>query len=102
MRKNEYESLEQFTSQYVGEWNPSGGHWFGLDFMYRGKEYRFVRAKGTVVIEGKKEYNKYLSKTYQKHGLEKHKKNVYCLRYQQNRFFLHNPLIVWKVIGNML
>ena len=41
MRKNEYESLEQFTSQYVGEWNPSGGHWFGLDFMYRGKEYRF-------------------------------------------------------------
>lgn len=53
---------------------------------------RFVRAKGTVVIEGKKEYNKYLSKTYQKHGLEKHKKNVYCLRYQQNRFFLHNPL----------
>lgn len=41
MRKNEYESLEQFTSQYVGEWNPSGGHWFGLDFMYGGKEYRF-------------------------------------------------------------
>ena len=41
MRKNEYESLEQFTSQYVGEWNPSGGHWFGLDFLYRGKEYRF-------------------------------------------------------------
>ena len=41
MRKNEYESLEQFTSQYVGEWNPSGGHWFGLDFVYRGKEYRF-------------------------------------------------------------
>ena len=35
---------------------------------------RFVRAKGTVVIEGKKEYNKYLSKTYQKHGLEKHKR----------------------------
>ena len=24
-------------SKYVGEWNPSGGHWFGLDFMYRGK-----------------------------------------------------------------
>ena len=48
---------------------------------------RFVRAKGTVVIEGKKEYNKYLSKTSKRHGLEKHKKNVYCLRYQQNRFF---------------
>ena len=40
MRKNEYESLEQFTSQYVGEWNPSGGHWFGLDFVYCGSEYR--------------------------------------------------------------
>ena len=40
MRRNEYESLEQFTSQYVGEWNPSGGHWLGLDFVYCGKEYR--------------------------------------------------------------
>lgn len=27
---------------------------------------RFVLCEGTVVIEGKKEYNKYLSKTYQK------------------------------------
>ncbi len=41
MRKNEYESLDQFKSQYVGEWNPSGGHWFGLDFIYEGVEYRF-------------------------------------------------------------
>lgn len=41
MRKNEYESLEQFTSQYIGIWNPSGGHWFGLDFLYEGTEYRF-------------------------------------------------------------
>ena len=31
MRKNEYTSLEEFTSQYVGEWGPSDGHWFGLD-----------------------------------------------------------------------
>ncbi|MCQ2524350.1 MAG: hypothetical protein MJ123_08420 [Lachnospiraceae bacterium] len=41
MRKNEYESLEQFVSQYIGEWNPSGGHWYGLDFRYGGKIYRF-------------------------------------------------------------
>lgn len=41
MRKNEYESLEQFISQYIGEWNPSEGHWFGLDFIYSGIEYRF-------------------------------------------------------------
>ena len=40
MRKNEYESLEQFTSQYVGEWGPSDGHWLGLDFVYYGVEYR--------------------------------------------------------------
>lgn len=40
MRKNEYESLEQFTSQYVGEWGPSDGLWFGLDFVYSGVEYR--------------------------------------------------------------
>lgn len=41
MTKNEYKSIEQFTSQYVGEWNPSEGHWFGLDFVYEGIEYRF-------------------------------------------------------------
>ena len=41
MRKNEYTSLEQFTSQYIGEWNPSENHWLGLDFKYDGTEYRF-------------------------------------------------------------
>ena len=56
------------------------------------QDIRFVRAKGTVVIEGKKEYNKHLNKTYQKHSLKKRKKNVYCLQYQQKRLFLHNPL----------
>jgi hypothetical protein len=40
MRKNEYESLEQFESQYIGEWGPSDGHWLGLDFVYSGVEYR--------------------------------------------------------------
>lgn len=41
MRKNEYKSLEEFTSQYIGIWGPSDGHWFGLDFSYNGNEYRF-------------------------------------------------------------
>ncbi|MDO5310027.1 MAG: hypothetical protein Q4G03_11135 [Planctomycetia bacterium] len=41
MRKNEYTSLEEFTSQYIGVWGPSDGHWFGLEFTYRGVEYRF-------------------------------------------------------------
>ncbi len=41
MRKNEYTSIEQFTSQYTGVWNPSENHWFGLDFIYHGVEYRF-------------------------------------------------------------
>ncbi len=41
MRKNEYSSLEEFKAQYTGIWNPSEGHWFGLDFIYRGHEYRF-------------------------------------------------------------
>ena len=40
MRINEYKSLDEFTSQYVGEWAPSNGHWYGLDFSYRGVEYR--------------------------------------------------------------
>lgn len=41
MIKNEFESIEQFLSQYTGEWNPSEGHWLGLDFVYEGVEYRF-------------------------------------------------------------
>lgn len=34
MRKNEYTCIEDFTSQYVGEWGPSDGHRLGLDFLY--------------------------------------------------------------------
>ena len=41
MRKNEYTTLKDFTSQYTGKWNPSDGYWYGLDFFYRGNEYRF-------------------------------------------------------------
>ena len=41
MRKNDYNSIDEFTSQYTGEWAPSEGHWFGLDFSYNGREYRF-------------------------------------------------------------
>ena len=40
MRINEYQSLEEFTSQYTGEWSPSDGHWFGLEFRYEGHDYR--------------------------------------------------------------
>lgn len=40
MRINAYQSLSEFTSQYIGEWAPSDGHWFGLEFKYMGKEYR--------------------------------------------------------------
>lgn len=41
MRKNKYTTLKDFTSQYTGNWNPSDGNWYGLDFYYRGNEYRF-------------------------------------------------------------
>ena len=40
MRINEYKSLEEFTSEYVGVWGPSDQHWLGLDFSYHGTEYR--------------------------------------------------------------
>ena len=57
MRKNEYTSLDQFTSQYTGEWGPSDGHWYGLDFLWRGKEYRFntgsmYNAENTILPDG--------------------------------------------------
>ena len=40
MRINEYGSLDEFTSEFIGIWSPSNGHWFGLDFKYNGITYR--------------------------------------------------------------
>lgn len=58
MRKNEFNSLEDFTSQYTGVWAPSEGHWFGLDFSYNGIEYRFntgsmYEEKNSILPNGK-------------------------------------------------
>ena len=58
MRVNEYNSLEEFTSQYVGEWAPSEGHWYGLDFSYRGNEYRLhtgamYKSESTILPNGR-------------------------------------------------
>ena len=58
MRKNEFTSLEQFASQYTGEWSPSDGHWYGLDFIWHGKEYRFqtgsmYNEENTVLPDGR-------------------------------------------------
>ena len=58
MRINEYNSLEEFTSQYVGEWAPSEGHWLGLDFFYKGHEYRLhtrsmYNPENTILQDGR-------------------------------------------------
>lgn len=58
MRKNEFNSLEDFTSKYTGVWAPSEGHWFGLDFSYNGIEYRFstgsmYEEENTILPNGK-------------------------------------------------
>ena len=58
MRINEYNSLEEFTSQYTGIWGPSEGHWFGLDFIFNGTEYRFntgsmYEKNNTVLPDGR-------------------------------------------------
>ena len=50
MRVNEYKTLEEFVSQYIGEWGPSDGHWLGLDFLYAGNEYRLHT--GSMYEEG--------------------------------------------------
>ena len=58
MRINEYNSLDEFTSQYIGEWAPSEGHWLGLDFSYKGKEYRLhtgsmYNTENTILHDGR-------------------------------------------------
>ena len=59
MRKNEFNVLEDFTSQYIGVWGPSDGHWFGLDFCFNGIEYRFntgsmYEKEDTILPNGEK------------------------------------------------
>ena len=58
MRLNEYNSLDEFINEYTGEWNPSGGHWLGLDFIHNGKRYRLhtgamYNSKCTILPDGK-------------------------------------------------
>ena len=33
--------IDDFKSQYTGEWAPVEGHWYGLNFSYNGTRYRF-------------------------------------------------------------
>lgn len=58
MRANEYKSLDEFTSQYIGIWSPSEGHWLGLDFSYNGDEYRLhtgsmYNPQNTILQDGR-------------------------------------------------
>lgn len=58
MRINEYNSLDEFKSQYTGVWNPSENQWLGLDFSYDGVEYRLntgpmYESENTVLPDGK-------------------------------------------------
>ena len=49
MRKNEYTSLEEFTSQYCGIRHPAEDKWFGLEFSWNGKEYR-LHPKSRIMV----------------------------------------------------
>ena len=78
MRINEYKSLNEFTSQYVGEWAPSNGHWYGLDFLYHGTEYRLhtgsmYKNGNTILPDGREAmfglYKKIIKELYGKYEL---------------------------------
>ncbi|MBR4655933.1 MAG: hypothetical protein IKO68_05075 [Oscillospiraceae bacterium] len=58
MRINEYNSPEEFISEYTGVWNPSEGHWLGLDFKYNDTIYRMqtgpmYKQKNTILSDGR-------------------------------------------------
>ena len=58
MRVNEYNALDEFTNEYIGIWNPSEGHWYGLDFKYGNTVYRLhtvsmYNSTNTVLIDGR-------------------------------------------------
>lgn len=59
MRKNEYETLEEFSSEFIGERNPYENHWLGLDFAYENSIYRLhtgsmYNETDTILPDGKK------------------------------------------------
>ena len=59
MRVNEYNTIEEFTKEYIGLWNPSEGHWFGLDFKHNNVVYRLhtgsmYQQTNTVLPDGRK------------------------------------------------
>lgn len=59
MRVNEYNTIEEFTKEYIGLWNPSEGHWFGLDFKYNNVVYRLhtgsmYQQTNTILPDGRK------------------------------------------------
>ena len=58
MRVNEYNTLNEFTDEYIGIWNPSEGHWYGLDFKYDDTVYRLhtgsmYNPTNTILIDGR-------------------------------------------------
>ena len=58
MRINEYNSLEEFINEYNGIWNPSEGHWLGIDFKYDNMIYRMqtgpmYQQKITILPDGR-------------------------------------------------
>ena len=72
MKKDRYASIDEFKSQYTGEWDPSVGHWLGLDFLYKEKEYRLqtgpmYSAEATILADGREAvyglYNKQIAKS---------------------------------------
>jgi len=58
MRVNEYNTLDEFINEYIGIWNPSEDHWYGLDFKYDDKVYRLhtgsmYNATNTTLKDGR-------------------------------------------------
>ncbi len=58
MRVNEYNTLDEFINEYTGIWDPSEGHWFGLDFKYDGVVYRLntgsmYNESNTILLDGR-------------------------------------------------
>ena len=58
MRINEYNTLSEFTDEFIGEWSPSNEHWWGLEFRYCGVEYRLhtgtmYKEEETVLEDGR-------------------------------------------------
>ncbi len=50
MRKNEYNNIKEFLSEYTGKRDPANNLWYGLEFRYHNSFYRLDYISDNILL----------------------------------------------------